>query len=734
MCRIVTNQSETISNDFFDETGIDPHLFRILEEILRRTNVLVHSYICTQEMIRERIERDGPDSVANVVCVVDTYVKIESQELWWYRTNQRQVRTTYYNRLIDYVRRRVAEAGPNARIGRITILTAAFKGSCRGQNKLYFDAMAVVVRHDNPAAPCTNLESRVCAKGYPKAFRRDTVLNFHRFNGRPEYARPDDGRFVIFAGNRYDNRRIVPYNRWAAMKYRTHINFEGVGSFASIRYLYKYCHKGPDCITIQMRGQNNEVDWDEIRNYTDCRYISSMEACWRIFAYKLHDRPHAVVTLPVHLENEQPVTFDEDEDEDELLTRVADATNYVSKLVAYFRLNAVDPEAQRLRYVEIPENYVWFRGEGEWRARQHFNKIVGVIREVSPLDDERFHLPILLQHLRGATSFESIRTLADGYVCQTYRDACEKRRLLANFDIYRNAMREVCDRDLPPRVRNFFALSILVLWEEFKDPYMIADLIRRGIPRPIALRRALINIDQIVAANSEGINLNEIGLDDPEAAGVNEANAFAEVRQCAPASDEHENVLLRFRDRACELNADQRTVYNAVIYTLLKNRNSVNSESALRYFHLDRAIVAGLEADETFVNRNLFFVHGPGGAGKTFLYNVIAERILSAGGVRLMAVAWMGIAASLLIEGRTCHHAFRLPLDLDEESTVGWPAEHERSQNIRRTDVILWDEVSMTSKHALNAVDRYVCDVCENNVVPFGGKVVLSSRMDILAN
>ncbi|XP_060519932.1 uncharacterized protein LOC132698088 [Cylas formicarius] len=630
--------------------------------------------------------------------VVDTYVKIESQELWWYQANQRQVRTTYYNRLIDYVRRRVAEAGPNARIGRITILPSGFNASCRGQNKLYPNAIAVVARHgkpelfitmtcnphwpkitrnlsfnqrvenrselvcrvfhtkleqfmedlvkqqflgivrtynysiefqkrglphahiligfeptdriddaekmdripdrevepdlygvmrdyyvhrvcgqDNPADPCTNLGGHVCAKGYPKAFRRDTGLNFHRFDGRPEYARPDDG---LFAG------------------------------------------AGPDCITIQMRGQHNEVDWDEIRNYTDCRYISSMEACWRIFQYKLHDRSHAVVTLPVHLENERPVTFDEGDDEEELLTRVADATNYVSKLVAYFRLNAVESEARQLRYVEIPENYVWF------------------------------HLRILLQHLRGATSFESIRTLADGYIGQTYHEACEKHRLLANFDIYRNAMREVCDRDLPPRRHRH---EIPALWEEFKNPYIIADLIRRGIPRPIALRRALIHIDQIVAANREGINLNEIGLDDPEAARVNEANAFAEVRQCAPASDERENVLLRFGDRVCELNADQ------------------------------------------------------------------PERILSAGGARLMAVAWTGIAASLLIEGRTCPHAFRLPLDLDEESTDGWPAEHERSQNIRRTDVILWDEVSMTSKHALNAV----CDVCENNVVPFGGKTNL---------
>ncbi|XP_060519952.1 uncharacterized protein LOC132698103 [Cylas formicarius] len=234
---------------------------------------------------------------------------------------------------------------------------------------------------------------------------------------------------------------------------------------------------------------------------------------------------------------------------------------------------------------------------------------------------------------------------------------------------------------------------------------MIADLIRRGIPLPIALRRALIHIDQIVAANREGINLNEIGLDDPEAASVNEANAFAEVRQCG---------VRRARECALEIRGQSVRVERG-------STNSVDSESALRHFHLDRAIVAGLEADETFVIRNLFFVDGPGGTGKTFLYNVIAERILSAGGARLMAVAWTGIAASLLIEGRTCPHAFRLPLDLDEESTVGWPAEHERSQNISRTDVILWDEVSMTSKHALNTV----CDVCENNVVPFGGKTNL---------
>jgi len=50
----------------------------------------------------------------------------------------------------------------------------------------------------------------------------------------------------------------------------------------------------------------NEVDrtinWDEINNYLDCRYVSSMEACWRLFQFKMSDRSHSGVCLPVHLE------------------------------------------------------------------------------------------------------------------------------------------------------------------------------------------------------------------------------------------------------------------------------------------------------------------------------------------------------------------------------------------------------------------------------------------------
>ena len=43
---------------------------------------------------------------------------------------------------------------------------------------------------------------------------------------------------------------------------------------------------------------------DEIKMFLDARYVSSSEACWRLFKYSMHERTPAVVRLAVHLEGE----------------------------------------------------------------------------------------------------------------------------------------------------------------------------------------------------------------------------------------------------------------------------------------------------------------------------------------------------------------------------------------------------------------------------------------------
>ncbi|KAJ8973888.1 hypothetical protein NQ317_019301 [Molorchus minor] len=216
-----------------------------------------------------------------------------------------------------------------------------------------------------PLAPC--MHEGVCGKGYPKPFRNDTVLA-RGGNGRPEYKRPDDGRYGMHGDFRITNQRVVPYNGYALAKYQTHINFEVVGSLASIKYLYKYVSKGADYATIVEEPDagadggppGGRVNVDEVQSYLDCRYVSSMEAAWRLLEFKMHDRSHSVMVLPVHLPGGNYVVVDDWEDEG----RMEDRLEARSKLEAWFALNGDDADARRFKYAEIPEHFVWERREG----------------------------------------------------------------------------------------------------------------------------------------------------------------------------------------------------------------------------------------------------------------------------------------------------------------------------------------------------------------------------------
>ena len=63
------------------------------------------------------------------------------------------------------------------------------------------------------------------------------------------------------------------------------------------------------------------------------------------------------------------------------------------------------------------------------------------------------------------------------------------------------------------------------------------------------------------------------------------------------------------------------------------------------------------------LNSTLFYLDGPGGKGKTFSYNYLVAELLSHG-YKVATAAWTGIAATLLIGGRTVHSLFKLPVPL----------------------------------------------------------------------
>jgi ABC-type ATPase involved in cell division len=61
----------------------------------------------------------------------------------------------------------------------------------------------------------------------------------------------------------------------------------------------------------------------------------------------------------------------------------------------------------------------------------------------------------------------------------------------------------------------------------------------------------------------------------------------------------------------------------------------------------------------------LFFVDGPGGTGKTFLYKALLGTIRSQNKIAI-AIATAGVATSIIPGGRTAHSRFKIPLTLDD--------------------------------------------------------------------
>ena len=147
------------------------------------------------------------------------------------------------------------------------------------------------------------------------------------------------------------------------IRYQAHINVEYCNQFGSIKYLFKYINKGPDRVTAAVEDEEK----DEIKDYLDCRYLSSCEAAWRIFKFDIHHRSPAVERLPFHLPNQQSVIFDPAESIDFQLENVSSNT---SKFLAWMDLNEHDVEARKLLYVEIPKFYVWNKTEKIWTKRK----------------------------------------------------------------------------------------------------------------------------------------------------------------------------------------------------------------------------------------------------------------------------------------------------------------------------------------------------------------------------
>jgi hypothetical protein len=537
----------------------------------------------------------------------------------------------------------------------------------------------------NHNAPC--MVNGKCSKGFPKQFKEETSIT------EDSYActrRCNTGRTVEVGRKQVDNRWVVCHSRYLIWKYRCHINVESIASVKAIKYIYKYVYKGHDRITMEFGTCS-----DEIKQYLDARYVSSCEAHWRLYMFAKQEHHPTIVCLQVHLPNHQPVRFNPDAvgNMQDVVNRRA---NQATTLTEWFKSNSESAANHDLLYQDFPSRMVWNKKECKWTTRKRDSFALGRMYHAHPTCGERFYLRLLLTCVKGATSFEHLYSF-EGVHHPSFREACIACGLLDDDCEWRQCLNEAKHMQMGEQLHRLF-ITILRectpanprdLWDTFWDD--ICDDLRHclqhhDIADPTDAQHqdyGLYLIDKLLSQTGKRLH-------DWDCMPCIVGNWGQLLGNCLILEQqEYFTGAGDAADQIASFTPDQSAAFEKIT-------TAVSTKSG-----------------------DIFFLHGPGGTGKTYLYNTLCHHLCSQHKI-VLCVASSGIAAILLKGGRTAHSRFKIPIPCHESSVCSIPKSSELAELIRATVLVIWDEAPMQHRHIMEAVDRTFQDV-RNSDKPFGG-------------
>ncbi|KAL3623641.1 hypothetical protein CASFOL_032457 [Castilleja foliolosa] len=575
----------------------------------------------------------------------------------------------------------------------------------------YYEAVKTHMMHGpcglvRKNSPCM-VEGK-CTKHFPKKYTDDTVIDDE---GYPHYRRRDSGRTIDKGGAPLDNRYVVPHNRRLLMKFGAHINVEWCNQSRSIKYLFKYVNKGHDRVTaaFYQNKDSGEADKpiDEVSMYYDCRYISSCEAAWRLLEFELQYKYPPVTRLNFHLENEQNIIYEEDENIEDVLNK---PTVQMSMFLEWMKANKKYEDARLLTYPEAPSRFVWDRKAKEWKPRQKV-PCIGRLYYVPPGCGDNYYLRCLLTVVRGATCYADYMKY-NNVQYESYRDACYARGLLGDDREYIDGIAEASEWASARSLRSLFVslLSADTLskpeevwnssWQHLSDDVlhkqrMIFQNLGLQLTELEIKNLTLIEIEKLLKRQGKSLlDYESMPFPENDGAGVGHSRLIQD-----------------------ELNYDRKTM--SLEHTRLLS-NMTNEQNGL-YFKIMSVVKSG--------GGGVFFVYGYGGTGKTYLWRTLSAGLRSEGHI-VLNVASSGIASLLLPGGRTAHSRFGIPLNPHEGSDCNIRKGTPLAELIIRCKLIIWDEAPMMHKHCFEAVNNSLQDIMEdidpaNKGKPFGGKTVV---------
>ncbi|GAA0146021.1 hypothetical protein LIER_36242 [Lithospermum erythrorhizon] len=305
-------------------------------------------------------------------------------------------------------------------------------------------------------------------------------------------------------------------------------------------------------------------------------------------------------------------------------------------LTEFFTTNSMDKEARRLNllYKEFHKFYVWEYKLRTWTPRKKWISI-GRLYTVNPMENERYYLRVLLNNVRSPTSFDNLLTV-HGICCNSFQEAAHERGLLHNDDDIEQTLQEASVFKLPVELRRLLVTLLhhckpanpTLLFNKFYD-FMAEDIV--GIKEHIHLTN-----DDILHKVLEGINdtLESLGRD------VNEFNLVS-----------FKFISSQFQRLAREI-ASERNI--PIPEDHLRGIHKLNSQQNVAFDMIYNAVMSN--------DSGVFFIDGPGGTGKSFLYTVLLAHIRLKGYIGLI-VSLSGIASSNFLGGQTTHSRFKIPID-----------------------------------------------------------------------
>ncbi|CAN6861890.1 unnamed protein product [Brassica oleracea] len=428
---------------------------------------------------------------------------------------------------------------------------------------------------------------------------------------------------------------------------------------------------------------------------------------WWTFVFHIHKRKSSVEKLIIHLEGEHNITVKKTDNLGRVICKPDIKKTMFTEWMVLCRRSEF---ARTLTYVQIPEYFVWNNNAKVWTERKK-GKTIGRIVAVHPSAGDRYYLRILINKIKGPRSYDELKTY-NSVKYHDFKSVCYARGYLDNDVEWHESMSEgarwatpyqLCDMFVTFQ-NNCFVTSPKNLrensWRSMSEDILhkrqrILGNTNLELDDDTLEQYTLIEVEKLMRMHDRSLGdikempkmkhvlLNELG------------NNFWNQELDYDIAEE----TLRHGMQFNKLNADQRAIYESVLDSVDK------------------------------MDGKLFFVYGASGTRKTFLYQTIISRIRSRKQIVLL-VAYSGIAALLLPNGRTAHSRFNIPLKLTEDKLCNIKLRTMLAELIEKTDLIIWGEAPMTHKHAFEALDKTLRDIISRKNPSakdktFDGKTVL---------